>query len=285
MRLTLLIAATLMLVLHAERSDAKVIYVNNRIGDDVNDGESAETSQLRNGPVRSLRRAGLLVGPGDIIEIANTGTTYYGSLRLIGRNASGVESQPVTVNGNGAVVDGSELVKPAEWESLGGNQWRLDTEKKGWYQLVRGDTAIPEAPVEDDSRRPEPPAGHWSAWRGAIYYQAEPDEVPANEPYRIAMFEAGVFLYGVRHVVVRDLTLRHFRLDGVNAHDLVADAVLENLTCEANGRSGVFVGGSCKLTIQGGTLQNNRDASLLLREKGKADVREVNLDEKPVVAE
>lgn len=283
MRQTLLIAVTLTIGWIPSSADAKVIYVNNRTGDDVNDGKSAETFDRRQGPVKSLRRAALLVGPGDVIEIANTGDTYYGSLRLIGRNGSGVESQPVIVNGNGAVVDGSVPVEADAWEALGGGLWRLEMDKKGWYQLVRGDTAVPEARVEDDSRRPTPPAGHWSAWKGAIYYSAEPDEMPPHESFRIAMYEAGVFLYGVRHVVVRNLTLRHFRLDGVNAHDLVDDAVLENLTCEANGRSGVFIGGSSKVTIQGGTLHNNRDASLLLREKAKVDVREVNLDAEPAL--
>ena len=286
MRRTVLIATTLAAGLVAASADAKVIYVNNRTGDDVNNGEAAETSDRQIGPVKSLRRAGLLVGPGDTIEIANTGDTYFGSLRLIGRNGSGVESQPLTVNGNGAIVDGSVPVEPEDWESLDGELWRLEPEKKGWYQFIRGDTPVPETPVpRKATKQPAPEPGHWAAWKGAIYYRVLPDEVPPNEPFRIAMYETGVFLYGVRHVVVRDLTLRHFRLDGVNAHDLVDDAVLENITCLSNGRSGVFAGGSSRLVLQGGALRDNRDASLLLREKAKADVREVDLDEEPVVAE
>ena len=290
MRPTLLMAVVVSMlqvaaILLPATAEARVIYVDNRIGDDTNDGSLPQTLQLRIGPVHSLRRAGLLVRPGDVIEIANTGIPYRGALRLIGGKASGVPSQPVYVNGNDAVFDGSELVEPASWESLGGDLWRLDPLKKGWYQLVRGDVAVPEAPHAEADGRPLPPRGHWSVWQGAIYYHAEPDEMPAFGAYRLATHEAGIFIYGAHHIVVRNLTLRHYRLDGVNVHDLVYAARLENVVAEANGRSGVFVGGSSEVILDGGALRDNRDAPLLIREKAKVDVRDVDLDAEPVVAE
>jgi hypothetical protein len=271
------------LVLAAAPAFGRVIYVDNRTGDDVNDGRSATTVGIQSGPVRSLERAHVLVGPGDVIEIANTGNPYYGSLRLIGARCSGVPSQPVVVNGHGAVIDGSEPADPAAWESLGDDLWRLEPPRKGWYQLVRGDDPVPEVPAPREAARPNPPAGRWAAWRGAIYYRGEPDEVPANEPYRIATREAGIFLYAVRHVLVRDLTVRHFRLDGVNAHDQVYDTAIENVASQSNGRSGFFVGGSSRVAIRGGATRANRGASVLIQELGRADVQEAALDAEPVV--
>lgn len=279
-------ASVLLVVAIGSPVAAKVIYVDNRTGNDVNDGTAAEVTGGRTGPVRSLERARVLVGPGDTVEIASNGDAYpyYGSLRLIGGRCSGAPGEPVLVNGNGAVLDGSEPVEPTAWVPLGGGLWRLETLPKGWYGLVRGAEPVPEVPAPAGSAEPSPPPGRWAAWRGAVYYHALPDEIPANEPYRLATREAGLFFYGVRHVVVRDLTVRHFRLDGVSAHDQAYGVVLQNVVSESNGRSGLFIGGGAGLTVVGGAVRNNREASLLLHELGKADVREAMLDTEPVVA-
>lgn len=278
-----LTAASILLI--ASTATARTIYVDNQIGVDVNDGTSPTITGLQSGPVRTLRRAQVLVRPGDVIEIANTGVPYYDSLRLVGSQASGVPSQPTVVNGNGAIFDGSDPVTAEQWQPLGKGLWRLDPLQKGWYQLVRDDVPVPETPAAYEGGRPSPPPGHWSAWRGSLYYQALPDELPANELFRIATREAGVFLYGVRYIVVRNLTVRHFRLDGVNVHDQADYVVLENIVSENNGRSGIFVGGSSRVRILGGATQSNREASLLLKEKGTVDLHEMQLDAEPVVAE
>ena len=285
MRQILFVASFLPVLLIATPASAKVVYVDNRLGDDLNDGTTPEISGVGSGPVRSLLRATILVGPGDVIEIANTGDPYYDSLRLIGHRCSGVPSQPLVVNGNGATLDGSDAVPPDAWLPIDRDLWRLDPPKKGWFQLVRGDVAVPEVAAKDDAPMPVPKPGHWAAWRGAIYYRGLPDEVPGNEPYRIASREAGVFLYGVRHVIVRGLRVRHFRLDGVNAHDQAYLTHIQNVVSEANGRSGIFVGGSSRIAVRGGGTRGNRRASVLLREQASADLRDVSLDTEPVVAE
>jgi hypothetical protein len=290
MRRNLLVATILSALLAASPAAAKVIYVDNRLGDDINDGSSPTVAGLRMGPVRSLERARLLAGTGDIIDIANTGDPYYDSLRLIGGRASGVPNQPFIVNGNGATLDGSELVDPTAWEHLGGGLWILEPVRKGWFVLVRGREAglsetVPETPAPQEGAHPNPSPGHWTAWRGAIYYRALPDEIPPFEPYRIATREAGLFLYGVRHAIIRDLRLRHFRLDGVNAHDQAYDVLIEGVVVEHNGRSGFFIGGSSNVTIRDGGTLHNRDASLLLREQAKANLYNVSLDAQPTIAD
>jgi hypothetical protein len=262
---------------------AKVIYVNNRTGDDVYDGSNPEVGAFRTGPVRTLARAQVLVGPGDVIEIANTGDTYFDSLHLVGTNASGVAGHPTVVNGNGAVIDGSEPVAPDDWKPLGNGLWRLDPREKGWFQLVRETEVVAEAEHAPSAGQPSPAPGTWSAWHGSVYYRALPSELPPIEPYRLARREAGIFLYGVHDVVVRDLTVRYFRLDGVNAHDQAYRVVLQNIISEKNGRSGVFVGGSSEIVLSGGATIDNRAASLLIKEQAKADVREMKLDAEPVV--
>ncbi|MBA3315159.1 MAG: right-handed parallel beta-helix repeat-containing protein [Planctomycetota bacterium] len=266
-------------------ASAKVIYVNNRTGDDVHDGTSPEVGAARAGPVRSLTRARVLIGPGDEVEIANTGDPYFDSLRLIGGRASGVASHPTVVRGNGAILDGSETIDPNDWVALGNGLWRLDPKRKGWFRLVRSSEVVTEAAHADSAGLPNPAAGSWAAWRGSIYYRALAEELPPLEPYRLATREAGIFFYGVHDVIVENLTVRHFRLDGVNAHDQTRRVLLQNVVSEKNGRSGVFVGGSSSIILQGGSTNDNREASLLIHERAKADVREVKLDTQPVVGE
>lgn len=276
---------TALILLSMTPATAKVIYVNNRTGDDVFDGSSSEVGTLRAGPIRTLARASVLVGPGDEIEIANTGDVYFDALHLVGRNASGVTGHPTVVRGNGAVLDGSEPVAPGDWEPLGEGLWRLDPKGKHWFQLIRGADAVTETKHDTSAGRPLPASGSWSSWKGSIYYRALPDELPPLEPYRLAIKEAGIFFYGVHDVVVQDLTVRHFRLDGVNAHDQAYRVLLRNVVSEKNGRSGVFVGGSSKLVLSGGATNDNREASLLIKEQASADVREMKLDVQPVVEE
>ena len=57
----------------------------------------------------------------------------------------------------------------------------------------------------------------------------------------------GITLYEVRNVVIRDLIVQGFQLDGINAHDGVFDALLKKVTCRGNARSGICVGGASRV--------------------------------------
>ena len=56
-------------------------------------------------------------------------------------------------------------------------------------------------------------------------------------------------MYEARHVVIMDLVVQGFQLDGINAHDSVFDATLVGLTSRGNGRSGVAVNGASRVKI------------------------------------
>ena len=277
----LLLGLAVVATFGATGATAGVIYIDSRIGNDRNTGRSATITGLDEGPVRSLEAAARVLRAGDVVEIANHGDPYFGSLTLAG--VRGLPTVPLVVNGHGAVLDGSEPIVSTAWEPLSADLWRLVPEQKAWYGLVRDEAAVPEvAAVPDASQPPTLPAAHWTVWHGAIYYQAEPDELPPLEPFRLANRNAGLFLYDARLVIVRNLTLRHYRLDGVHVADRCRDVLLEGITSEHNGRSGIFVGGSSRVLIRGGSTTGNRDASLLLRGLGTAEVEGTAFDTAPV---
>lgn len=277
-----MLLALMLLCGFAAVAGARTIYIDNRIGNDINNGLAPTNEGLRVGPVKTFDRAIVLLDTGDTLEIANNGDgfPYHGSLRLIGNDASGIAAMPMVINGNGAILDGSAPIPPEEWEFMGNGLWRFEPWKKGFYRLYRGEQTLPEVASTREARAELPP-GYWTIWRAAIYYQALPDEIPANEPFRIPVREAGIFLYHVHHIIIRDLTVRRYHLDGVNAHDQAAPVILERVRSVGNARSGVFIGGTSKLLIRGGAVQNNRAASVLTQELGRVEISETDIDSKP----
>jgi hypothetical protein len=267
----LLVAATALLVVCTPSLRAGTIFVDNRAGRDVFDGKSAEPVNAFTGPVRSLRRALVLAGRGDTIVLKKNDLPYDGSLLLNGGRHSGFPNAEFTIIGNGAVIDGSQPILPNSWKPAGDHLWTITPWRKGHYLLLLHGAPVPELTVGRSGAGPAKlPEGHWCAWRGSIYYRAAKGAPPRDLPFRAAAATVGVSLYAVENVRIRDLTLRHFRLDGVNAHDLCHNVVLENVTATQNGRAGLAVGGSSEVILQQGAMVNNRVKDVLITELGRA---------------
>lgn len=270
MRASALVAFAGYLLL-AVPASARTIYVDSRHGDDANNGRSERPTSPGNGPVRTIARALERVGNGDVISLANHGIPYYEQISLTGSQHSGFPNVNFVLEGNGSVVDGSWPVPVSAWKRIEGHLWRMSPWRKGHYVLLLGGEPIPEFRVPPAAGElPAIPAGHWAAWRGSIYYQLPPHEEPSYLPLRFARLGVGLTLYDVRHVTIRNVTFRHFRLDGVNAHDRCRNVVLEDVRCVGNGRAGVAVGGTSDVTIRSCQLMDNLRHSVLITERAAA---------------
>ncbi len=262
------------------------IYVDNRLGDDRYDGLSESPVSEFTGPVRTLQQAVKLASAGDTIQLADGGAVYYGSVTLWGARHSGSGRTPFRIIGNGATLSGAKPVPEGEWYHLGGGVWRITPVRKAFYQLVLDGQAVPETACDRGAAQlPAIPVGQWCAWRGAVYYQAERGVDPNTMNFWLADEEAGITLLDVQNVVISGLTLRHFRLDGINAHDRCREVVLDNVTSEENGRAGVTVAGTSQVAIFGGKLADNRRHSLLITELGAAALEQTDIDQPPTVPE
>ncbi len=286
-RLCLTLLWTVVMLLQSPLVSARVIYVDNLRGNDMFDGTTQAAINSYTGPVRTVGRGLQRMRPGDTLSIANTGRPYYESMELVGGKFSGQPLHPVTIEGNGAELNGSFPVPPQAWRKVGEQLWKITPVRKGFYLLILDNKPLPEVPVPAGARElPEIPAGQWAAWKGSIYFRTSEIEYPEDLNLWIAVRSVGVTLYEVHDVVVRNLKVRQFRIDGFNAHDRCKNVTLENITAEENGRAGVVAAGTSFLVLEKPTIKNNRKYSVLITEKAGLRIDdESQVSPPPTIAE
>jgi hypothetical protein len=267
------------LVLPAVTADAREVFVDNRLGRDTNNGEGRVPTNGIHGPKRTIASALKLLGPGDTLTLVNTGMPYYESITLDGPRFSGVPFQPTTINGNGSVLSGARQIPPTAWQYVGGGLWRFRPWRKGWYQLMLDGQALPEVKVERGAKAlPELPEGQWCAWQSYVWYRAKlgPGERPLELPFEFAYDSVGISLVNVDNVVIRDLTIRHFRQDGANAHDRANAVIFDRVQILENGRAGLSASGTSLVGLRDSIVQGNRETQILNAEVAQTELENVD---------
>ncbi|MBI3862646.1 MAG: right-handed parallel beta-helix repeat-containing protein [Planctomycetia bacterium] len=259
---------TAIAMLGARPAAAGDLFVDNREGDDIFDGRSQFEVNAATGPVRTIRRALQRVRPGDTVHIANHGVPYVESLEIVGARFSG----GFRLEGNGAVVSGLKEVPHDAWKALPNGVWKFTPRRKAFYQLVSGDRALPE--FVGAAGPAAIPAGQWAAWHGSIYYHVPPagPALAMQAPLGFAAEEVGITLLDVDNVVIHNLELRHFRLDGVNVHDRCKNIILDQVKLVENGRAGLAVGGCSLVGIKDSEISGNRVAQVLNAEVAQTEI-------------
>lgn len=283
-RSLVLFLAIVSFLIPSRRTDAGTIYVNNRLGSDAYNGIRAEAITEQTGPVKTIGRALKLAGRSDVISLANTGVPYYESISLVGSKHSGPVQQPFTILGNGATLSGAMAVPETAWQQVGIDLWQLKPYRKGHYQLILDGKAVAEVKRPADktwTEVPEMPTGNWCVFKGAIYFQAERLADPESMRFGLARHTCGITFYGVNNVVIDNLTIQHFRIDGVNANDHAKDVVLQNVVLTENGRAGLTVAGTSLVAVLQSRIERNREHSILLKEAAALVIDETVLDVEP----
>ncbi len=265
-------------LLGGHTASAKVIFVDNLNGFDGNDGLAASNQSLLTGPVQTLYRALKLVRRGDGIVLKNTGVPYQESLTLSGARHSGYPTEPFTIDGNGAVLSGLATVPADGWQRQTSGLWRLSLSRKGHYRFFNNGQPVPEQRFPgQDWAAADLAVDHWAAAHGAVLFQLGPDQTPFDQTWTYAAAETGISLVDVRHVRIMNLEVVGYRTDGVNADNACRDVLLERVNSRDNGRAGIAVGGSSRVTaIDCQSLSNGRD-SVLITERGGIDLENCNL--------
>lgn len=266
------------LLLFASPAAGRDIFVDNDIGNDLFDGLRAEPGGDRGGPVRSFKKALRLTRSGDRVVVANTGRPYRECLTLAGGNHSGDSLGPFTILGNGATLDGTAPIRPRDWEHYRADVFRYRPRRMAFQILYLAGKPAVRAPAvaEDDPLVALRPL-EWCLHQGAIYFRVEPKKSVYSYDLACCGETVGITLHQVRDVVIADLVVQGYQLDGVAAHDLVEDCTLVGLTCRGNGRSGVAVSGASEVAIESCLLGDNGHCQLFTEGFSTTVLRDVEL--------
>jgi hypothetical protein len=266
--------ALLLALAMAMPAPARDLFVNNATGDDHNDATSPTSHGGRAGPARSLTKALHIAQRGDRIIMAKTGQPYLENVTV-----AGGRHNDLVIEGQGATLDGAAAVPIDQWQSEGGGVFRFEPRYKHFNLLFIGDTPVAHVLVDPlATRRPELKPLEFCVQRGALYFRSEETKSPGLYPLNYTAQPVGIMLYNVQDVLIKNLVVQRFRLDGVNAHDDAQRCVLAGLTCRHNARSGISVGGSSRVEINACQASGNGITQLRTEGHCVVDIQETKLD-------
>jgi hypothetical protein len=263
---------------------AREIYVNNVAGDDRFNGTHPTNTDDAAGPLRTLGMALRIAASGDKIILAKNDEPYRESVTLWSSRNSGDVVQPFMIQGNGAVFDGSAPVPAEAWEHYEGAVFRFRPPRMGFAQLFLDDRPAARV-LADASPRPLGEGLEvralaplqWCLKNGEIFFCVEKTKLPADYHLSYAALPVGITLLHVNRVVITDLTIQGYQLDGINAVNSATDVLLFGLTLRGNGRSGLTVGGASSVKLDAALVGNNGHAQLLTLPYSHTFVRNSNL--------
>ena len=158
---------------------------------------------------------------------------------------------------------------------MGGEVYRFSPPRMSFQLLYldgRPATRVPVGPA--DLGLPPLKPREWCMFQRDVYFRPEGGRTPYSYRLEYCALPVGITMYEVRNVVIRELIVQGFQLDGINAHDGVFDALLKKVTCRGNARSGICVGGASRVQIVDCLVGGNGEAQL--RTEGYSHTRLVS---------
>ncbi len=242
---------------------AKTLYVNNLSGNDRYSGRAEVLNGQGLGPLRTIRRALHLATMSDKIVLADTGEPYRESITFFGSKNSGLDGFPFILEGNGATLEGAEPVPQHAWEPYSDYVLRFRPEGLVYQQLFRDHRPLTRRRVTNPALGlPKLKPLEWAMHGGHVYLRVEDAKIPRDYALSYAARRTGITLVSVQHVIIKDLTVQGFQIDGVNYHTSARDCILLGVTCRGNGRSGVIVGAASKVAINQCVIGSNGEAQI-----------------------
>ena len=86
--------------------------------------------------------------------------------------------------------------------------------------------------------------------------------MPQQYDFSYAHHPVAITLFDVRNVIIADVTVQGYQLDGINAHDKAFNAEILRVLSRGNGRSGISIGGASRVKVTDTLLGNNGVAQL-----------------------
>ena len=241
------------------------IYVDPNIGDDRSNGLA---SQPHGGdaPVKTIARGIKLAQPGDTVHLAPV--TFRESAVFYNRH--GEPDKPITLDGHGAVLEGSDPLQPDDWKQVSPGTYRNDRLLRS--DLLTRDTAVigrwffifggqmnhmgrtSKGPSQPLKKPEDLLPGEWTIVQNEHAFYLRIDAAKSLADYHIAapVRSSGVVVTGdCSHLVIRNVTSTHVHNDGFNIHGKCRDVRYENIAAIECGDDGFSAHDDCQQTIDG----------------------------------
>lgn len=224
--------------------------------------------------VPTIHHAVKLAGPGDTIHL-EPGKVYRDYAGFYGKK--GEPGKPITLDGHGATLEGSNPLDPAQWTEVSPGHFscaRLMPTLNGamlarWFFLFDGKVQrmgrvskgksaplkAPDelAPGEWTFVETSPPArDHGVAIEGVFHLRLAAGQALADANIAVPVRSAGVQFSGDNaHLVIRNLTATHPYNDGFNIHGDCREVVFENIRAIECGDDGISAHESARYRVDG----------------------------------
>jgi len=249
---------------------AKDIYVNNATGRDRNLGQSGDTADGLSGPVRTIMRAIELSGQGDRIILAQTDTPYRETICLFGGKQSGDSFNAFTIEGNGAVLDGTEMLPIAVWRHAFGNTFRFKPSKFTHFQLFESGLPLKRVAVEPGAKTP-PLLNQmeWCICDGFLYVCLENFKRPQDYRFTYSEKMTGMTIMQTNNVRINDLIVQGYQVDGISVVNNTKNVTFDNVVVRGNGRNGLTIGASSTVSVGYSLFGDNNAAQIDMAERSE----------------
>ncbi len=223
--------------------------------------------------VPTIHHAIKVAQPGDTIHLEPK--VYRDYAGFYGKK--GEPGKPITLDGHGAILEGSDPIDPAKWTEVAPGLFkngellpRLDDAITGrWFFLFDGKMQLMNRTSKGRSAPYKPPGelqpGEWTYIKGPAWPDAKPLQTFGDFYIRIAegqplsaaniympVRSAGVQFSGDNaHLVIRNLTATHPYNDGFNIHGDCRDCVFENIRAIECGDDGISAHESAQYRVDG----------------------------------
>ncbi|MDR1382888.1 MAG: right-handed parallel beta-helix repeat-containing protein [Planctomycetaceae bacterium] len=242
---------------------AKDVYVNNLIGNDNNLGQLADLTNGTAGPLKTIGRAIALSDQGDRIILASTPIPYKETICLFGKKQSGDEFTPFFIEGNGAILDGSDSLPIESWRYFGGNIFRFQPSNLTHFQLF--EDGLPLKRVEAQPNAKTPPflrQMEWCICSGFVYLCLENFKRPQDYRFSYSERTTGITVMQANNVRINNLVVQGFQIDGIAVVNNTKNVVFDNVIVRGNGRNGLTIGASSSVAVNYSLLGDNNTAQI-----------------------
>lgn len=279
-----IVAIWLICQLQTEQCLADTFYVNNRTGNDGNSGRSTSFEIQGGGPKRTVQEAFRGALPGDTIILLPTEEPYQEEIALTGAHTGGLPDLPITIEGNGVLLDGSNVIQAEWWRPLGEGHYLLDDFSTGLRDLFIEGTRIPVFRAGWTTPLPQLEPGAARYWRGTILLRTA-DRAAPGDRVAVSQRRCGVFIDRAARVIVRDLRIQGFWIDGAQVRGPAANVRFEDCHFSGNGRSGAAVCNNALAEFDNCAFDDNGQAGIRVTDFSKARLLDTEIDQAALVVD